>query len=175
MVLTVAVVGKLDDSSCLLFFFFSAFLFSSVLGLLSLPLFLQKKIRPSLSFGLPIYRKKTWSRYAFRACLQSRNGWSAIGASLVAVGARRERRGRIFEIFRFCSVKNGGKEEDEQCRSKRHRSDLPLFFLYIYIYETASFWVKRVVSFKWLNFKSVPQIRSPPLLLAAFFTLVLGL
>ena len=31
MVLTVAVVGKLDDSSCLLFFFFSAFLFSSVL------------------------------------------------------------------------------------------------------------------------------------------------
>ena len=48
-------------------------------------------------------------------------------------------------------------------------------YIYIYIYETASFWVKRVVSFKWLNFKSVPQIRSPPLLLAAFFTLVLGL
>ena len=51
-----------------------------------------------------------------------------------------------------------------------------LFFLFFFnIYETASFWVKRAVSFKWLNFKSVPQIRSPPVLLAAFFTLVLVL
>ena len=50
-----------------------------------------------------------------------------------------------------------------------------LFLFFFFFYETASFWVKRAVSFKWLNFKSVPQIRSPPLLLAAVFTLVLGL
>ena len=52
-------------------------------------------------------------------------------------GEEREREaGHFFQKFSvFCSVKMGGKEEDEQCRSKRHRSDLPPFiYLFIYIY-----------------------------------------
>jgi hypothetical protein len=36
------------------------------------------------------------------------------------------------------------EEEDIQCRSKRHRFG---FFLWT-VYETASFWTKRAVSFK---------------------------
>ena len=61
------------------------------------------------------------------------HGWSVL--SVVVVGARRERDAGVFfqNFFAFCYAKTGGKEEDEQCRSKRHRSDLPLFFLF-YIY-----------------------------------------
>ena len=61
----------------------------------------------------------------------------------------RERR-EVFSKFFLSSVAgSGGKEEDEQCRSKRHRSGPVFFFyIYIYIYETASFWIKHAVSFK---------------------------
>ena len=46
---------------------------------------------------------------------------------------RGERGGTIFENgFCLLLLFNGGKEEDEQCRSKRHRSGLPLFF-FIYM------------------------------------------
>ena len=57
------------------------------------------------------------------------------------------------------SVYAGGKEEDEQCRSKRHRSGLSLlfFFFFIYIYETTSFWIKRAVSFKWVKLQISPS------------------
>ena len=96
-----------------LFSVYSSFL-SSLLFVLSplrsppLSLCFFKKIPPSLSFGLPIYRTKTWSRYAFRACLQSRNGWSAIGASLVAVGARRDA-GEFSKFLPTVLLKRGGR------------------------------------------------------------------
>ena len=62
------------------------------------------------------------------------HGWSVL--SEVVVGARRERdAGVFFKIFLpSVLLKRGGKEEDEQCRSKRHRSDLPLFFFFFFIY-----------------------------------------
>jgi len=48
------------------------------------------------------------------------------------VGTRRERRDVFFwKWFLSSVVVQRGKEEDEQCRSKRHRSGLPLFFLYM--------------------------------------------
>ena len=99
-------------------------------------------------------------------CLQSRNGWSAIGASSVAVGARRER-GGTFENFRLLLLLiRGGKEEDEQCRSKRHRSG-PFFF--IYIYETASFWIKRAVSFKCVKLQISPPNSVPAPIVGCVF------
>ena len=60
---------------------------------------------------------------------KSRNGWLAIDAFGGGGGEEREA-GRTFENFRLLSLLiGGGKEEDEQCRSKRHRSGP--FFIYI--------------------------------------------
>ena len=62
---------------------------------------------------------------------KSRNGWSAIDAFGGGGGEEREA-GRTFENFLLLLLQvRGGKEEDEQCRSKRHRSGS--FFIYIYI------------------------------------------
>ena len=102
--------------SILFFFFFFCFRFWFQYSLLSLPCVLSlslrsplspsvspKKIPPSLSFGLPIYRKKTWSRYAFLSAPSITLGGSLLS---VVVGARRERerRGIFSKIFRllFC-------------------------------------------------------------------------
>ena len=68
MVLTVAVVGKLDDSSCLLFFFFSAFLFSSVLFffcVLGWALFIE-----------PVGVASPWSQGAGRGAAHANSGIS---------------------------------------------------------------------------------------------------
>ena len=97
--------------------------------------------------------------------------WGEFGGG----GGEERDAGESSNFFVFCSVKTGGRRKMNSVVQNDTVLIFLFFFIYIYIYETASFWVKRAVSFKWLNFKSVPQIRSPPLLLAAFFTLVLGL
>ena len=80
---------------------------------------------------------------------------------LKVVGARRERgTGRFSNFFVFCSVKTGGRRKMNNV--VQNDTVLIFLFFFIYIYETTSFWVKRAVSFKWLNFKSVPQIGPRP-------------
>ena len=81
---------------------------------------------------------------------KSHNGWSAIDSFGGGGGGEEREAGRfektmVFFVFCFCSI--GGRKKDEQCRSKRHRSGLPFFFFFL-LYETASFWRKRAVSFK---------------------------
>ena len=107
--------------------------------------------------------------------LQSHNGWSAIKAFGGGGGEERERR-EGFENYRLLLLLIRG----EGGRWTMSFKTTPFWSspFYIYIYETASFWIKRVVSFKWAKLQISPplfHIRSPPLLLAAFFTLVLGL
>ena len=63
--------------------------------------------------------------------LQSRNGWSAIGASSVAVGARRER-GGTFENFRLLSLLIRG--ERKKMNSVVQNDTVLVLLLYIYIY-----------------------------------------
>ena len=75
---------------------------------------------------------------------KSCNGWSAIDAFGGGGGEEREER-EVFLKMVFFYCRSGGKEEKEQCRSKRHRS---VFFLCVCVYETTSFWIKRAVSFK---------------------------
>jgi len=66
-----------------------------------------------------------------------------------------------------------GKKEEEQCRLKRHCFVFPPFF-FLKMHETASFFLKRVVSFRW---KLAPkrQTTSQSFNLRAFCILVLGL
>jgi hypothetical protein len=120
---------------------------------------------------------------------------AAGGRPVCSVGGLQAREGpakfKQKPLFSFFPVAMfGGKKKEEQCRSKRHRSALS-FFLFFLMYETTSFWRKRAVLFIcgarthqcsnqpliiFCSFQLHPcQIRSPPLLLAAFFTLVLGL
>ena len=105
--------------------------------------------------------------------------------------AREERGGDKNPGFPLLCYACGGEEEEKQCRSKRHRLVLFFFFFFFKTHETASFWRKRAVSFKFgarnaPTFTSVPQlflflsIASLPISvlsakLAAFSTLVLGL
>ena len=125
------------------FFFLFLFLFSvlvsvfsslsllralSLFGLLSLPLFLQKKIRPPpLSFGLPIYSKKNGVGMLFLVRLQSR----LAGRFFRWWWGRGERRGRIFEIFFvFCSVKTGGRRK----MNNVVQNDTVLIFLFFFLF-----------------------------------------
>ena len=69
--------------------------------------------------------------------LQSRNGWSASdpfgGLKVWGFSGGEEREaGRFENGFRLLLllIRGGGKKKDEQCRSKRHRSGLPFFFIY---------------------------------------------
>ena len=56
-----------------------------------------------------------------------------MGPRAVRWRSKGEREAGSFSKFFLSSVAgSGGKEDDEQCRSKRHRSG-PFFFIYIYI------------------------------------------
>ena len=103
----------------------------------------------SFFFSLPLRSSLFIDNKTEQVCLllvrlQSRNGWSAIGASSVAVGAKRER-GSTFENFCLSLLIRGGRKK---MNSVVQNDTFLVPFIYIYIYETASFWIKRVVSFK---------------------------
>ena len=75
-----------------------------------------------------------------------------MGPRAVRWRCRGERGGKIFKKkkkeakFLHSVVGSGeGKKKWEQCRSKRHRS---VSFFFFFKHETASFWIKRAVSFK---------------------------
>ena len=80
---------------------------------------------------------------------QVRGGWSAIVFGRWAPGERGKKIQIKASFFFLPRCMFGGKKKDEQCRSKRHRSALFFFSFFFCIYETASFWRKRAVSFKY--------------------------
>ena len=76
-----------------------------------------------------------------------------VGHCVRSVGSRREsgrqkNSNKSFPFSFFPAACSGGKKKDEQCRSKRHRSALSFFSFFFLMYETASYWRKRAVSFK---------------------------
>ena len=119
---------------------------------------------------------------------QVHGGWSANVFGRWAPGERGPDEIQTKAPFSFFPAAMFGGEEERGTVSFK---TTPFCFFFFLMYETASFWRKRAVSFIcgartrqcsnqpsiiFCSFQLHPcQIRSPPLLLAAFFTLVLGL
>ena len=101
---------------------------------------------------------------------QVRGGWSAIVSGRWAESGRQKfKLKQPFFLLPRCMF--GGKKKDEQCRSKRHRSALSFFSFFFLMYETASFWRKRVVSFK--CGARTRQISNHPSIIFFFFNCIL--
>ena len=135
-------------------FFFFCFRFWFQYSLLSLPCVLSlslrsplspsvspKKIRPSLSFGLPIYRKKNMEQVCF-SCVPSITQrlvghWGEFGGG----GGEERDAGEFSKFLPTVLLKRGGKE----MMNSVVQNDTVLlsffffFFFFLYIYETASF------------------------------------
>ena len=75
--------------------------------------------------------------------------WSC-GAS---VGARRERREGLKMFSSLVATHSGGRRK---MNSVVQNDTVLVFYIYIYIYETTSFWIKHAVSFKWAKLQISP-------------------
>ena len=80
--------------------------------------------------------------------LQSRNGWSAIDAFSGGGGEEREA-GRFFKNgFCLLVVQTRGRRKMNSVVQNDTVLAFLFFCFFFFLYETTSFWIKRVVSFK---------------------------
>ena len=119
-------------------FSFYSFLFPSISLVLSLssvsslsPVSPPKKSVPLSPSVSPFIEKKHGAGMLFVRAFNHATAGRPLGRVWWRWG-RGERRGRIFEIFAYCSAKTGGEGDDEQCRSKRHRSVFLIFFFFFF-------------------------------------------
>ena len=123
-----------------LFLVYSSFL-SSLLFVLSplrsppLSLCFFKKSPPLSPSVFPFIEKKTWSRYAFLSAPSITPGWSVlsvvVGASLVAVGARRERGGTFENVLPSVAANSGERKKTNIVVQNDTVLVFPFFFLYM--------------------------------------------
>ena len=76
--------------------------------------------------------------------------WGEFGGG----GGEERDAGESSNFFVFYSVKTGGRRKMNSV--VQNDTVLVSFYIYIYIYETASFWIKRAVSFKWVKLQVSP-------------------